>query len=259
MYTVYRRKKEKKRKRKKERLWMIPVSLLFVCVILGTVCFLLFHYQVKNVYVDGNLHYSSEEIQELVMKGPLGNNSLYLSFLYKNKGLQDIPFIDAIDVNILSPDTIRITVYEKALAGFVEYLGKYMYFDKDGMVVESSNVKTVGIVQITGLTFDYVVLGKPLPVEEETVFKQILNISQLLTKYGLSADRLHFDSSYRLTIYFGNVRINIGSDERIDEKIMLLPQFLPSLEGKSGVLRMENYSSNVGSISFEPDVSGNDT
>ena len=190
-----------------------------------------------------------KEIQELVMKGPLGNNSLYLSFLYKNKGLQDIPFIDAIDVNILSPDTIRITVYEKALAGFVEYLGKYMYFDKDGMVVESSNVKT----------FDYVVLGKPLPVEEETVFKQILNISQLLTKYGLSADRLHFDSSYRLTIYFGNVRINIGSDERIDEKIMLLPQFLPSLEGKSGVLRMENYSSNAGSISFEPDVSGNDT
>lgn len=211
------------------------------------------HYQVKTVYVDGNVHYTSEEIQEMVMGGPLGRNSLYLSSKYKNKGLNDIPFIDTIDVNILSPDTIRITVYEKALAGFVEYLGKYMYFDKDGTVIESSTIKTVGIVQITGLSFEYVVLGKPLPVEDEQIFKLILNTSQLLTKYGLTADKLHFDSSYNMTIYFDDVRVNIGTEEMLDEKLMLLPQMLPALEGKKGVLRLENYSDNIGSITFEPD------
>lgn len=256
MYTVYKGSKAKKKK-KKVKKWLLPACLFLILILAGVAYYIFSRYQVKNVYVDGNLHYSSEEIQEMVMSGPFGKNSLYLSFRYKNKGLQDIPFIDTITVNILSPDTIRITVYEKALAGFVEYLGKYMYFDKDGTVIESSNVKTVGIVQITGLNFDYIVLGKPLPVEDETVFKQILNVGQLLTKYGLTADRLHFDSSYHLTIYFGNVRVNMGNDEIIDEKIMLLQQFLPSLEGKNGVLRMENYTDNTGSISFEPDISGN--
>lgn len=255
---MYKGRREKKKKNW-VRKWPLLVCVLLFLILAGTAYYFYSHYQVKNVYVDGNLHYSSEEIQEMVMSGPFGRNSLYLSFRYRNKGLQDIPFIDTINVNILSPDTIRITVYEKALAGFVEYLGKYMYFDKDGTVIESSNVKTLGIVQITGLTFDYIVLGKPLPVEDEAVFKQILNVSQLLTKYSLTADRLHFDSSYHLTIYFGNVRVNMGNDDVIDEKIMLLQQFLPSLEGKSGVLRMENYTDGMGSISFEPDISGNDS
>lgn len=247
MYTVYNESKKKK------RIIKILMFLILVLLLTGCVYYLVTHYQVKNVYVDGNVHYTSEEIQEMVMEGPLGFNSLYLSFKYKNKGLNDIPFIDTINVNILSPDTIRITVYEKALAGFVEYLGKYMYFDKDGTVIESSTVKTAGVVQITGLSFEYVVLGKMLPVEDEKVFKLILNTSQLLTKYGLNADKLHFDSNYNMIIYFENVRVNIGSEEKLDEKLMLLPQMMPTLEGKSGVLRLENYSDSIGSITFEPD------
>lgn len=240
------------RRTKKRLVWIFSI-LLFVLLITGVVYYLLSHYQVKNIYVDGNVHYSSEEIQELVMKGPLGHNSLYLSFQYKNRELRNIPFIDTIQVQILSADTIRITVYEKALAGFVEYLGKYMYFDKDGTVVESSQVKTMGIVEITGLSFQYVVLGKALPVEDEDVFRLILNTSQLLTKYELTADKIHFDASYHMTIYFDKVRVSVGGEDMLDEKIMLLPQMLPTLEGKSGVLKMENYSGGTGNISFEPD------
>ena len=248
MYTAYNGRTNKKR-----IIIKVLLFLVFVLVITAGVYYLISHYEVKNVYVDGNVHYTSDEIKELVMEGPLGNNSLYLSFKYKHKGLEDIPFVDTINVDILSPDTIRITVYEKALAGFVEYLGKYMYFDKDGTVIESSKVKTDGVVQITGFDFGYVVLGKVLPLEDENIFKLILNTGQLLTKYGLEADKLHFDSDYDMTIYFENVRVNIGGDEKLDEKLMLLPQMLPALEGKSGVLRLENYSDNIGSITFEPD------
>lgn len=247
MYTAYNGRIKKRRTIK------VLLFLVFVLVITAGVYYLISHYEVKNVYVDGNVHYTSNEIKEMVMEGPLGDNSLYLSFKYKNKGLEDIPFVDTVNVDILSPDTIRITVYEKALAGFVEYLGKYMYFDKDGTVIESSKVKTDGVVQITGFDFEYVVLGKVLPVEDENMFKLILDIGQLLTKYGLEADMLHFGPDYDMTIHFDNVRVNIGSDEKIDEKLMLLPQMLPALEGKSGVLRLENYSDNIGSITFEPD------
>ena len=56
------------------------------------------------------------------MSGPLGNNSLYLSLKYRDRGIQDVPFVDVMNVSILAPDTIKITVYEKALAGYVKYL-----------------------------------------------------------------------------------------------------------------------------------------
>lgn len=242
-----------KRKNNGRKKIGILIALVLVLLLTGVVYYLLSHYKVKNVYVDGNVHYTGEEIQNLVMGGPLGDNSLYLSFCYKKKGFQDIPFIDTISVDILSPDTIRITVYEKALAGFVEYLGKYMYFDKDGTVIESSDVKTVGVVQITGLSFDYVILGKALPVEDDSIFRLILSTSQLLQKYELTADRIHFDASGNMTIYFADVRVSVGTEQGLEEKIMLLQQLLPPLDGKSGVLQMENYSDNSKSISFEPD------
>ena len=34
-----------------------------------------------------------EEIQDMVMEGPLGDNSFYLSLLYADKQITDIPFI----------------------------------------------------------------------------------------------------------------------------------------------------------------------
>ena len=35
-------------------------------------------YTVRTVYVEGNVHYTEDEIKEIVMAGPLGDNSLYL-------------------------------------------------------------------------------------------------------------------------------------------------------------------------------------
>lgn len=241
-------------KRKKKRFMVKTLSiLLIILAVVAFVYYMLMHYKVVNIYVDGNVHYTSDEIKEIVMEGPLGDNSLYLSLKYKNKELKDVPFVDTIQVTIISNDTIRISVYEKALAGYVEYLGKYMYFDKDGTVVESSNVKTEGICQITGLSFDFMVLGKPLPVEDETIFKKILSTNQLLTKYSLDCRRMDFGPGGGLTLYFGDVRAEFGSSDDLDEKIMRLPKILPSLEGKKGVLDMKDKTGKSESIIFLPD------
>ena len=192
------------------------------------------NYKVTTVYVDGNIHYTNEEIMNMVMTGRFGDNSLYLAAKYKDKGVEGVPFVEKMDINILSPNTIRINVYEKALAGYVEYLGQYMYFDKDGIIVESSGVRTASIPQVTGLNFDYVVMYEPLPVENNEIFKQILSITQLLTKYSLAADKIFFDSVLDLTLYFKGVRVTLGSSENLDEKIMKLQQILPRLEGEKG-------------------------
>ena len=119
------------------------------------------------------MHYTEYEIKEIVMSGPLGNNSLYLSLKYRDRGIQDVPFVDVMNVSILAPDTIKITVYEKALAGYVKYLDTYMYFDKDGYVVESSGIRTQRVPQITGLAFNHIVLGEQHPVENPEVFAGI--------------------------------------------------------------------------------------
>ena len=234
------------------------IKILALAVLLaglsGTVFFVIRSHTIHTVYVEGNVHYTEDQIKSFVMEGFLGNNSLYLSLKYKNKGVENIPFVDVMDVSILSPDTIKITVYEKALAGYVKYLDTYMYFDKDGYVVESSSIKTMGVPQITGLEFDHIVLGEPLPVEDQTVFGNILNITMLLNKYELTADKIYFHSADEVTVYFGEVKASLGkTGDNLEDKIMLLPEFLQELEGKSGTLQMENFDAGNGRFTFNPD------
>ena len=153
----------------------------------------------------------------------------------------------------MSKDTVKITVYEKTLAGYVTYLGRYMYFDKDGTIVESSLVKTGGVPEVIGLSFDHVVKYEKLPIDEEGVFSNILDLSQSLDKYELVAEKIYFDDDYEVTLYFGDIRVKIGDAQNMDEKFSKIKAILPELEGKSGVLQMANYSEEMKTVSFQSD------
>lgn len=242
-------------RRRSGAFWWVTLSiiLLVIACLLGLYMYIESHYTVTTVYVEGNVHYTNEEIQDMVMSGRMGDNSLFLSLKYRDRDIDDVPFVQTMDVNILSPDTIRINVYEKALAGYVEYLGKYVYFDKDGIVVESSDSKTDGIPQVTGLQFGYVLLHEKLPVENSEIFDEILNITQLMTKYNVSADKIYFDNNENITLYFDGIRVRVGTDEGLDEKIMRLQAILPQLSGKRGVIEMENFSEDSKNFTLSPD------
>ena len=230
----------------------IIVIILALCW--GACIYIKNKYTIKTVYVQGNVHYTEDEIKALVMDGALGDNSLYLSLKYRDRGIKGIPFIDVLDVDILAPDTIKIMVYEKTLTGYLKYLDSYLYFDKDGEVVESSGIRTVGVPQITGLEFDYVVVGQKIPVDNPEIFDSILNVTILLKKYSLQADKIHFSKAGSVTLYFGDVKVSLGNEPaKIEDKLVLLPGFLETLEGKPGTLRMDNYDGDSGKYIFKPE------
>lgn len=238
-----------------KKKWLIIAGVVvLVCGLIFGICyFIKTKYTVKTVFVEGSFHYTQEEIESFVMNGLFGNNSLYLSMKYKNKDIENIPFVDVMNVTILAPDTVKITVFEKALAGYVKQMDTYTYFDKDGFVVENSSVKTTGVPQITGLRFNYAVRGKQLPVEDSSIFEQVLNITKLLNKYKLIADKIQFLDTGEIIIYFANVSVNMGNEnERLEDKIMCLPEILDKLAGQNGTLHMESYDEK-GNYTFRPE------
>lgn len=240
-------------KRKKFGVILLVIAVLAV-ILLGGGYYIKTTYTVSTVYVEGNVHYTEDEIKDIVMSGFLGDNSLYLSLKYRNKGIEGVPFVDTMDVKVLAPDTIKIIVYEKVLTGYVRFMDTYMYFDKDGYVVESSSIRTAGVPQVTGLKFDHVVVGQALPVEDKDIFNKILNVTKLLNKYELRADKLYFNRAGEVTVYFGEVKVALGSESlAMEDKLMLLPELLPSLEGKKGTLQMNTQSEGDGRYTFKPE------
>lgn len=236
----------------KQKVWMSVAALALVCI--AALAFVLLYFRVTKVEVIGNSHYTADQIEGMVLNGDITDNSLILSAKYRNKSIEDIPFIESMDVEVRGHDSIRIMVYEKTLAGCVTYLGNYMYFDREGIVVESASIATEGVPEITGLHFEYVQLYEPLPVENGEIFKDILTLTQLLDKYEIHADKIYFDPDMKVTLYFGQARVRLGDDSHIDEKIMQLSVMVPAIRGKNGMLDMSDFDENTKSLTFEPDV-----
>ena len=236
-------------KRRRTALVIIVSGILLLVFLIAV--FLSVYFSVETVEVTGNTRYTDEQIEELVMSGPLGRNSLYLYIRYHDKTVTDIPFIEKMEINIVSPSKVVIDVYEKAIAGYVKYLGGFMYFDRDGIIVESSAAPLDKVPCVTGLEFDECVKYEPLPVKDKTVFSDILSLTQLFEKYGIQADRIYFAENRDITLYFGDARVMLGSMDNIDEKMMELKEIVPKLEGLKGVLHLEDYKGEDTLITFE--------
>ena len=66
-------------------LTLLIFIIIFACV-LGIAYFLeIYRVDPAKIYVDGNTHYSNQEIIDIVMTGPLVDKSIVLSLKYKNR------------------------------------------------------------------------------------------------------------------------------------------------------------------------------
>ena len=242
-----RRKHEKKKINLK---WIAIGTAAFIIVF--SVLLAAGIFRVDQVEITGNSYYTEEEIKNLVMGEH--KNSLYLVIFYDYLGGREIPFVDSVEVSLVSPDHIKIRVYEKTMIGYVEYMGSNLYFDKDGTVVESSGEVLEGIPCIKGLKFDTLTLYEPLEVKNKNIFNILLSVTQMMDKYELDPDEITLKKEgTEIVLTFDHVRINLGTGDNIDEKAAMIQTLLPKLDGKSGVLHMEEYTNESTNISFIKD------
>ena len=240
-------KKETKTKTVKKLI--VVLAALAVLFILGLSFAGVF--RVRQVTVTGNAYYTKEEVVDLLLDEGSLQNTLLVYLLYKYQEHPEIPFIDDFEVTMDSWQSLKIRVYEKNMVGYVRYLGQDVYFDKDGIVVESSTQELEGIPQISGVTFDSLAIHQPLSVEDPTIFDTILSITKLLTKYDLDPDEIRFGAGGELFLQLGDVKVALGTGENLDEKISRLKQLEGDLKDKSGTLHMENYTDETTHISLE--------
>ena len=183
-------KKETKTKTVKKLI--VVLAALAVLFILGLSFAGVF--RVRQVTVTGNAYYTKEEVVDLLLDEGSLQNTLLVYLRYKYQEHPEIPFIDDFEVTMDSWQSLKIRVYEKNMVGYVRYLGQDVYFDKDGIVVESSTQELEGIPQISGVTFDSLAIHQPLSVEDPTIFDTILSITKLLTKYDLDPDEIRLQT-----------------------------------------------------------------
>lgn len=236
-------------------------------------------FQIKKVDVAGENRYTQEQIITQVMQSKLDYNSLYLYLKYRFFSDVKMPFVEKIDVQMVDNHSVTIYVYEKMVAGCVEFMGEYLYFDKDGIVVESSSTKLEDVPIIKGLEFDKIILNEKLEVQNEELevqtevqtevqgdtptetpteapteapeeeltevqngklFDTIINLTQLIEKYDLAVDTVIFNKEYEVTVECGKIRVFLGKKSNYDEALSELKNILTEAEGMDITIDMSN-------------------
>lgn len=224
----------------KNSITKTKIGITAAVILLGTIAFLLF--QIKDIQVTGNKKYTSEQIINLLFKDSWDRNAIFCLYKDRFKEHEQIPFVEDYKIVFLSPVKVEVIVYEKSVVGYVSYMGSYMYFDKDGIIVESSSGKLTGIPWITGLKFGHIALHQPLPIENGRIFDEILTLTQLLSTHGIQVDQIQYDSHGYGTLVMGDVKVFLGSNDQMNGKISELKDQLPVLAGLSGTLYLDTYN-----------------
>ena len=224
------------RRRKRKDIPIFGFLLFFLLLIL-----LLISTRVNKITFLGNRQYSNKELEKLIFTEDLDYNSAYAFVIDKWKPHKTLPFVDRYELHWKNPFSLDIIVYEKNIVGYVEYMSGNLYFDGDGIVVESTKKNLPGIPKITGLKFSKVSLYKTLPVEDKAVFRDILNLSASLKAENLECDHIDYDAMSNATLYMGDIKVLLGNNEDMEQKLSSLKDILPALSGRKGTLDLTKY------------------
>lgn len=246
--------REQRRRKKRRKIGLIVFLNLVLLLALATlVVWKVF--TVESVEVEGNELYSSEQIRQLVLNDEYSWNSLYVLLKYRFVDVGEVPFVDTMEVKLKNPHTIQISVYEKGILGclYIDSIGQYAYFDKDGFVVETSTEEIPDVPKVTGVTCEEVVLYEQLPLERGEVLKDLLNLTQMLKKYDLLPQEICYDDKLLPTLTYDGTRVVVGSDDYLSQKVVRLSVILPQLSGLSGTLYLDTWTPDTTDIVFERD------
>ena len=207
----------------------------------------------EGVRVKGNTYYTEDKLKKELQKYYVGDNTILTYLRLKYDKEITIPFVDEIEVELTGLHSLTVAITEKDVLGCLPYMGEFICFDKDGIMVGSIINKRDNVPVVSGISYASAVFNKPISTKNDEVFELTLNLTQIIKKYKLDIDRIEFDKNLSIKLYNGNVKILLGKRKHFDEQISNLTEILPKTKGLKGTLHMEDFSESKKRVIFDAD------
>ena len=239
----YGKKPPMSKKSKKIMAGVIGTGILVAVIIFFS------YYKVDSVEIRGTSHYTDEEVKNMVLRGPMASNSVLAPLIYSTTNTDDIAYVDAFKVTQLNRNTICISVKEKKAVGCIRYLDSYIYFDRNGIFVEGSQNRDETVPYFDGIQVNSIVMDEKLDIRGDTVLNTAVALSTIFQKNDMIPDHIQFDSSYSISLIYGDVTVQLGKD--VEEKMNRVIAILPQIQGKKGILHMESVATDSNTFEEE--------
>lgn len=231
------------------KTWKI-IGVCVAALLLFGVIFFFTYFKVRTVEVMGSSHYSEEEIKEMILQGPMAYNSVLAPIVCSKDDTGDIPFVEGFRVKQMNRNTIVISVKEKKPVGCIPYLDSYIYFDRNGIFIESSRERAEKVPYFDGIQVENVVMNEKLPIKGKTILNTAVALSTIFQKNDMLPDHIAFDENNQISLVYGDITVQLGEDKNLEDKMAKVFSILPMISGKKGVLHLESVTDS-GKPTFE--------
>jgi len=208
-----------------------------------------FNFEKAVIY--GNTKYSQKQIESFITRGRLGENTFVMALKFHHRTVTDIPFVDQIDIDIVSPSTVRVNIKEKPLDACVIREDDKVYFSKEGVVQTISGRSVENTTVVNGLDLKAPVTGSAVEADNQTGKALVLDLLRAMDRYGIHADSIDVDKRNNLTASFGQVLVKLGKTG-YDGKMYKIHQMATGLKDRSGVISMTGFDYDGENIVLSP-------
>ena len=245
-----------RRKKKKSRFgyYLYAVVVLLLTIINITLATLLLTY-VQSIQVSGTKNSQKNQIIAWIEEDPLTVNSLYTWTKFK-LGSYTLPiYLEDVQVSMTAPWSLKVQVKEKQIVGGLVADNAYVYFDAEGLVLLKTTEYKENIPLLEGAKVSDVKKYEVLQFKNKKVLQYFLNVMKEVEKTEVNPDQVVWEED-GITLYYEEVCVRLGKGN-YSKKVSQIPPILEKLEGKSGTLHLEHYTSDGEKISFEENVEEN--
>ena len=113
----------------------IKVALIIIFFLILAAGGLVMASGLKEVKVKGNIYYTDDKLKDELKKYYVKGNTILTYLRLKYDKSITIPFVDEIDVDLTGLHSIVIDTTEKEVVGCLPFMGEFICFDKDGIMV----------------------------------------------------------------------------------------------------------------------------
>ncbi len=241
-------KKRNKRRRRRLLAFFFTFMLLAVCVVAVLSVTVLF--PIKNIVVDGESVYSSEQVIKASEIESDDNIIIMSTEKVKQKISKNLPKSGEIVVKKQLPDTIKITVKTAVPTYFFLLDGTFYVANENFKNIDTSNERPIGCIQLKTEFFETQLGEKALNGEEGNELLHRLLTLCVDKQINVTGIDISDTVSIKLVID-DRLLVLLGVDLDTEYKIAHLAAMLPKMEeGAQGTIDLRNWSEDNTKASF---------
>jgi len=236
--------------KKPRRRTITGAILTFAVVIIVTVFLMSVFLRVSDISVEGNIHYTDEEIIKAIDIEQGDNLFFFDRFAAISRVFAKLPYVEEVSVTRRLPNKVIITVQECKALAYIAVGDEYWTIDRSCKILGKATNEELGtLIRIDGVEPGTLLIGERLTMadgDDESV-DFIADVLFQIQERGLSEHIRNADFSDKIGAfiqYGSKYTVIIGGKSNVEHKFAMLESVLDQLkEGDIGVIDVSDGTS----------------